>query len=433
MLFPLFIVYPPKFIYFCEMKKPDVIIIGAGAAGLIAAGRAAERGKSVLLIEKMDKAGKKLLITGKGRCNITNSNPMSDHFKLIKKNARFLRYSYSMFFNEDIVNLLENNGVKTINEQGNRIFPVSQKAADVVDALKQWNKKQNVRFLYNCKVKNLIIENSIINGVEIEQNNKTEKIECSHVIICSGGKSYPATGSTGDGYMFAKQAGHKIIQPFPALVPIETQGKIHKSLNDFTIKNASASLWVNNRKVCSEFGELSFADFGLTGPIILKLSRQIVEHINNNEKVQVIIDLKPALDDQKLDKRLLRDIETYAKNQIKHIFRSWLPAAIIPSFLEQLDLDDNMPVANLSAKNRKKIRLLMKNWSFNIKGYRSFKEAIITAGGVCCSEVDSKTMQSKITKGLYFAGEVLDIDADTGGYNLQIAWSTGWIAGSSIE
>jgi predicted Rossmann fold flavoprotein len=415
------------------MKNPDVIIIGAGAAGLVAAGKSAEKGMSVLILEKMDKAGKKLLITGKGRCNITNSNPVSDHLKHIKKNARFLKYSYSMFFYNDIIEILESNGVKTINEQGNRVFPISQNAADVVNALLLWNKKQNVEFLYNCKAKNLIIENKKIRGLEIEYKNETKKISCSKIIICTGGKSYPATGSTGDGYVLAKQARHEIIQPQPALVPIETEEKIHKSLHDFTLKNVSASLWINNRKVCSEFGELCFSNFGLTGPIILKLSRQIVEHINNKEKVQVIVDLKPALDDQKLDNRLLRDIETYAKKQIKDVFKTWLPAAVIPVFLENLNLNEDMPIAQLTAKNRKKIRLLMKNWSFSICGYRSFREAIITAGGVCCKDVDSKTMQSKLIEGLYFAGEVLDIDADTGGYNLQIAWSTGWIAGSSMS
>lgn len=415
------------------MNQADVIIIGAGAAGMIAAGRAAASGKSVIIIDKMEKAGKKLLITGKGRCNITNSNPISVHLKHVKKNARFLKYAYSLYFNTDIISLLENNGVKTVNEQGNRVFPASQKAADVVNALKSWNKKQNVKFLFNCKANKLIIENQVIKGVEVKLNNKLEKIYSPKVIICTGGKSYPATGSTGDGYFLAKQAGHKIVSPFPALVPLETQEKIHKSLYDFTIKNASASLWVNNRKVCSEFGEFAFSHFGLTGPIILTLSRQIAEYLHSGEKVQVIIDLKPALDDQKLDNRLLRDIETHAKKQIKHIFRSWLPGAIIPAFLENLNLDEDLPISQLTAKNRKKIRLLLKNWTFNIKGYRSFREAIITAGGVCCKEVDSKTMQSKITKGLYFAGEVLDLDADTGGYNLQIAWSTGWIAGSNIN
>lgn len=415
------------------MIKTDILIIGAGAAGLIAAGKASEKGKSVLVIEKMDKAGKKLLITGKGRCNITNSNSQAEHFKHIRKNARFLKYSYSIFFNKDIVDILEKNGVKTVNERGNRVFPASQKAIDVVEALKLWNLKQNVKFLYKCKANKLIIENNKIIGVEVNYKNNSETIHCSKVIVCTGGKSYPATGSTGDGYILAEQAGHKIIPVFPALVPLETEEVIHKSLYDFTIKNASASLWVNNRKICSEFGELSFLKYGLTGPVILTLSRQIVEHINNRDKVQVIIDLKPALDDQKLDKRLLRDIESFAKKQIKHIFKSWLPSAIIPSFIEILSLNENMPVSDLTAKDRKRIRLLMKNWTFNIKGYRSFSEAIITSGGVCCNEVDSKTMQSKITQGLYFAGEILDIDADTGGYNLQIAWSTAWIAGSSTD
>jgi predicted Rossmann fold flavoprotein len=415
------------------MIKTDILIIGAGAAGLIAAGRASSNGKSVLVIEKMDKAGKKLLITGKGRCNITNSNPHSEHFKHIKKNARFLKYSYSIFFNEDIVNLLENNEVKTVNERGNRIFPASQKAVDVVDALKSWNIKQNVKFLYKCKANKLIIDNNIIIGVEVNYKNNTETINCSKVIVCSGGKSYPATGSTGDGYILAEQAGHKIVPVFPVLVPLETEEEIHKSLYDFTIKNASAALWVNNRKICSEFGELSFLKYGLTGPIILTLSRQIVEHINNRDKVQVIIDLKPALDDQKLDKRLLRDIESFTKKQIKDLFETLLPSAIIPPFLELLDLNENMTVSNLTAKDRKKIRLLLKNWTFNITGYRSFDEAIITAGGVCCNEVDSKTMQSKKIRGLYFAGEVLDIDADTGGYNLQVAWSTGWVAGGIAD
>lgn len=414
------------------MKKYDVIVLGAGAAGLIAAATASKKGRKVLLIEKKDKVGSKLLITGKGRCNITNANSMSQHLKHVRKNPRFLKYAYSKFFNNDICQLLHNLGVKTVVEQGNRVFPVSQKAVDVVNALLKLNKQFGVDIINNCRAHKLLIERQSVMGIEVIRGQGLETYLAHNVIVCTGGRTYPATGSTGDGYSIAEKAGHKIVRTMPALVPVETIEDTPKLMQGLQLKNTNVSLWVNNKKYRQEFGELLFTHFGLSGPTILTLSRNIVEQLKDGNTVHIIIDLKPALDDVKLDKKLLRDLETNSKKQIKHIFKLWLPSSMIPVFLNLLDIDSSTLGHQVRAETRKKIRLLMKNMTFQIKKHRPYSEAVITSGGVDCSEVDPKTMQSKIVKGLYFAGEVLDLDADTGGYNLQIAWSTAWIAGASI-
>lgn len=413
------------------MKVWDVIVVGAGAAGLIAAGKAALDGQTVLLIEKMERPGRKLLITGKGRCNITNMNSIAEHMQHIFPNGRFLKQAYGTFFNNDMVNLLQSLGVETITERGNRVFPESEKSAHVVDALFKWVTKNGVQIMTNCTAQKLCIENEKIKGLLVEYDQQIMRLNCTKLIICTGGKSYPATGSTGEGYVLAKQAGHSIAEPRPALVPLETAEKTAAQMQGLALKNVTASVWVNGKKITSEFGEMLFTHFGLSGPIILTLSRIVTEELLNGNTVQIIVDIKPALDDIQLDKRLLRDLEEHAKKQLKQIFKLWLPSSMIPVFLEQLELDGSLNGSELRSEQRKKIRLFMKNMKFNITKYRPFSEAIITAGGIKCNEIDNKTMQSKLIKGLYFAGEVIDLDADTGGYNLQIAWSTGWLAGSN--
>jgi len=409
------------------MDKYDVIVIGAGPAGLLAAGRAAELGGRLLVLEKIKQPGRKLLITGKGRCNITNSATISEFIKHVYPKGRFLKNAFSQFYSNDIINLLETYGVDVKLERGGRYFPADNKASDVLKALLKWLTKLNVEIRCDQRVEKLTIVNSQITGVKA--NGKA--IRSNHVIIATGGKSYPATGSTGDGYGLAKEAGHTIENARPALVPLETAGNIAQRLQGLTLKNVKAVVWSNNKKAAEDFGEMLFTHYGLSGPIILTLSRTVVDELQKGNKVTISVDLKPALDEQKLDKRLLRDLNEYGKKQVNNIFRSWLPASLIPVFIDLLKLDPSKPCHQVSSKERKQIRVLLKNLRFTVTKSRSFKEAIITAGGVPTNEITAKTMESKIVKGLYFAGEIIDLDAETGGYNLQIAYSTGWLAGNS--
>lgn len=413
------------------MKNYDVIVVGAGASGLIAAGHAAELGARVLLLEKMERAGRKLLITGKGRCNITNDAPSSEFFKHITPNGRFLKHAFAGFFSGDIVNLLNAYGVETVVERGGRIFPVSNKSSDVVQALLNYNNKHKVEMRFGQKVEKLIVADGAVQGVTVLANGKTTDLSCTHVILCTGGCSYPATGSTGDGYRMAGSLGHDIVQARPALVPVETKGNLAERLQGLSLKNVKASIWVNGKKGMEAFGEMLFTHFGLSGPIILTLSRFIVDEVRNKNQVEISIDLKPALDENKLDDRLIRDLNENGKKLLENIFKAWLPSKMIPVFIEETGIDGKKQCHQVTAKERRKIMLLMKNLRFEISGYRSFKEAIITAGGVNTQEIESRTMESKRIKNLYFAGEIIDLDADTGGYNLQIAYSTGWLAAQS--
>jgi predicted Rossmann fold flavoprotein len=409
------------------MKNFDVIVIGAGPAGLLAAGRAAELGGKVLVLEKMRQEGRKLLITGKGRCNITNSAPVAEFIKHVFPNGKFLRSAFAQYYSKEIINLFEKYGVKSILSQGGRYFPASNKSADVLNALLKWVKELKVEIRCGHRVEILLIEDGSIKGLRANgQEFKTQNI-----ILATGGKSYPATGSNGDGYELAKQIGHKIEKPIPALVPIETQGSVAQRLQGLNLKNVRAVVWVDNKKAGDAFGEMIFTHFGLSGPIILTLSRVVVKALQQNSKVEITIDLKPALDEQKLDKRLLRDLNEHGKKKIINIFRNWLPASMIPVFIDLLQLDPEKECHQVSSNERKQIRYLLKNLRFIVSHHRSFKEAIITAGGIPVREISSKTMESKLIKGLYFAGEIIDLDAETGGYNLQIAWSTGWLAGNS--
>jgi len=409
------------------MDKYDVIVIGAGPAGLLAAGRAAELGGNVLVLEKMKQPGRKLLITGKGRCNITNSATISEFITHVYPKGRFLKNAFSQFYSKEIIELLRKYGVDVKLERGGRYFPADNKAADVLKALLKWVEKSGVEIRCNHKVEELLIEHNKIVG--LRANGRPFKAR--HVVLATGGKSYPATGSTGEGYRLAKEAGHTLELARPALVPLETAGDTAQRLQGLNLKNVKAVVWSNNKKIGEDFGEMIFTHFGLSGPIILTLSRLVVDELQKQHKVEISIDLKPALDDQKLDKRLLRDLNEHGKKQVSNIFRSWLPASLIPVFIDLLKIDPSKPCHQISSKERKQIRVLLKNLRFTVTKSRSFKEAIITAGGVPTNEIVSRTMESKMIKGLYFAGEIIDLDAETGGYNLQIAYSTGWLAGNS--
>ncbi len=409
------------------MNNFDLIVIGAGPAGLLAAGRAAELGGKVLVLEKMKREGRKLLITGKGRCNITNDAPISEFIKHIYPNGRFLRSAFSSFFSKDIIELLKEHGVESTLERGGRYFPASNRSRDVLNALLQWVKGFKVDIRCGHRVDELIVEANTIKGVKANG----QKFLSNNVIIATGGKSYPATGSNGEGYELARNVGHSVVKARPALVPLETEGDLAQKLQGLNLKNVKATVWVNGKKRADDFGEMIFTHFGLSGPIILTLSREVVRELQDKNRVEVSIDLKPALDEQKLDARLIRDLNEHGNKKLLNIFKHWLPSSMIPVFVDLLNINTEKECNQVSSKERKQILHLLKNLVFKISSYRSFKEAIITSGGINTKEISQKTMESKIVKGLYFAGEMIDLDAETGGYNLQIAYSTGWLAGNS--
>ena len=411
------------------MSGYDVIIIGAGASGLLSAISACQSGAKVLVVEKNERAARKLMITGKGRCNVTNSDDIKEFMNNIYPEPRFLYPAFKSFFSSDIISLLDNKGVEVTLERGGRYFPSSGKAVDVVDALVATAKNAGAKFLFSTIVTDIIVANEAVAGVKTSDKNGESLKYAPKVVICTGGKSYPLTGSTGDGYKFAKNCGHSVSPILPALVPLVGNGIFFKSLDGLLLKNISATLSVNGNKVCEEFGELQFTDFGVTGPVVLTMSRWATIALHQNNKVSLSIDLKPALDEKKLDTRILRDLDANGKLKIKALFREWLPMQMIPVFIDIAKLDGEKLACQVSGDERRRIVALMKKFTFDIVGNRDFNEAIITCGGVSIAEINQKTMESKLVKGLYFAGEVLDVDANTGGYNLQIAFSTGWLAG----
>ena len=398
-----------------------IIVIGAGAAGLIAAGKAAESGCEVILAERNDRIGKKLLITGKGRCNITNSAEIEDMISMYPTNPKFLYSALYTFTNDDIVKLIEDNGVKTKVERGGRIFPVSDKAADVVKALRKYALKPNVK-LVHTRVKGLVIQNGIVKGVKTDRGI----IEADKVIVCTGGKSYPGTGSTGDGYDFARQAGHTVTEIKPSLVPLETEEGFVKDIMGLSLKNVKLTAFDDNgKKKYEDFGEMLFTHFGISGPMVLSMS----SHLKRGKKYKAEIDLKPALDDGKLKTRIMRDFDKAGKKHLVNSLDALLPKAIIPVIIDKAGIEPHKPVCEITKDERKALIEAMKHLTLTIKGFRPVEEAIVTSGGVRVSEIDPSTMESKKVHGLYFAGEVIDVDGYTGGFNLQAAFSTGYLAG----
>jgi len=414
-----------------------VIVVGGGAAGLIAAGKAAE-GAETILLEKMNRPGRKLSITGKGRCNLTNIAPLPDFITRFGKNGRFLRHAFSLFFASELLDILEELGIGCVTERGGRVFPKSGQARHIVDALVKWAVKQGVKIETLSPVGYLHVANGSISGVQISYKSLKNKdipsgkvYESDAVILATGGLSYPATGSTGDGYRLVEEVGHTIIPLRPALVPLETAGDKVKRLQGLSLKNVRAKMLVNEKKRAGDFGEMLFTHFGCSGPIILTLSRHFVDALEAGEKPFLSIDLKPALDERKLNTRLLRDFDTHGKMIFQNLLKGLLPAKLIPVCIDETGIPAGRLGNQITSEERKRLRIWLKDFRFEVTGHRSFKEAVITAGGVDVKEVDPKTMQSRKVKNLYFAGEILDIDADTGGYNLQAAFSTGWLAGLS--
>jgi predicted Rossmann fold flavoprotein len=410
------------------MKVFDVIVIGAGAAGVMAAGRAASLGKKVLLLEKMEKPLRKLRISGKGRGNITNVKPLDEFLKKVNGNADFLRPSFNLFFNQELIQHINKIGVKTAVERGGRVFPTSQKAWDVAEALVKWIRKSGVELHCNAKVNRILFSNNVISGVEVSTKEGKMNISCKYVILTTGGASYPATGSTGDGYKMAQQLGHSVTPIRPSLVPLETSSIAKYKLKGLSLRNINVSIVDKGTGATldQEFGELTFFDNGITGPIILRVSHTAVDAFMAQKKVLINLDLKPSLSETMLKNRLLRELESGQVDNTQALLRKLMPVKIIPFFAANAELQLN---TSPNPQVQDKIVKYLKSLNIPMTGYRPFSEAIATAGGISLDEVDSNTMQSKVIKGLYFAGEVLDVDADTGGYNLQIAFSTGWLSG----
>ncbi|TCU72741.1 hypothetical protein EV204_10575 [Tissierella praeacuta] len=402
-----------------------VCVVGAGPAGIIAAGIAGSRGKDVILIDKNERIGKKLFITGKGRCNITNNAPIEDFFDNVMKNKNFLYSSFYSFSNRDIINLLETYGLKTKVERGNRIFPESDKSSDVIKAFQKFLSDNKVNILLNTNVNSIDIKNR-----KFIVNTNNDEMTFDKLVIATGGKSYPSTGSTGDGYKFAKTFGHSITKIRPSLVPIEIKEDWIKDLQGLSLKNVTLSAHSKKRLLYEEFGEMIFTHYGISGPIVLSISNYLYRYINDG--IRLLIDLKPALDNKKLDDRILRDFELNNNKKIKNSLDDLLPQKLIPIIIFLADIDPEKIVNQITKEERLKLLNSIKEFPLNFKSFRPIEEAIITSGGVVTKEINPSTMESKLVEGLYFAGEVIDVDALTGGYNLQIAYSTGYLAGNHV-
>lgn len=402
-----------------------VVVIGAGAAGMMAASTAADRGLNVILLEKNHRVGRKILITGKGRCNITSDCDVEELIENVNKNSKFLYSAFYTFTNTDVIDMFNNLGVKTKTERGKRVFPESDKAHDIANALERQIKNKKVKIMLNSNVDKVISKNNKIEKVILK--NKQE-IKCDSVIIATGGLSYPLTGSTGDGYKFAKSLGHTIIDTKPSLIGIEVQEKFVGELEKLNLKNVSINVYNSkNKKIYDDFGELEFTKYGLDGPIIKSASCKMKDTTKENYKIS--IDLKPALDEEKLDKRIQKDFQKYTNKKFEKALDDLLPKRLIPTIIRLSEIDSNTVVHQISKEQRRNLVKLLKNFNFTVKRYRPIEEAIITSGGVKVNEINSSTMESKLVKGLFFAGEVIDVDAYTGGFNLQIAFSTGYLAG----
>lgn len=401
-------------------------IIGGGPAGIIAAGFAGYKKKKVILIEKNSKLGKKLFITGKGRCNITNASPIEDFFENIITNKSFLYSAFYSFTNEDIVKLLGSYGLKTKIERGNRIFPVSDKSSDVIKVLERFLSDNNVSVLLNT----VVIDVEYYNNRFIVTYNSGVKDTFDKLILATGGKSYPTTGSTGDGYHFAKKLGHNIKPLKPSLVPIEVYEDWVRQLQGLSLKNVKLTGWVDNKKIHEEFGEMLFTHYGISGPIVLSMSNVINKY--DDKKIKLYIDLKPALSREKLDKRILRDFEIYKNKQIKNGLNDLLPQKLIEPIINISSIDIDKPIHQITKNERHRILDKIKKLPLTFKGLKPIEQAIVTSGGVDTTEINPSTMESKLVPGLFFAGEIIDVDGLTGGYNLQIAYSTGYIAGTNV-
>lgn len=403
----------------------NVIVVGGGAAGMMAAVFAARNGQNVQLLEKNEKLGKKLFITGKGRCNITNAADIEDLFTAVISNPKFLYSGFYSFTNQQVVDFFEELGVKTKVERGERVFPVSDHSSDVIAAFSRELKSLGVSVSLHTEVKELLCEQDKVCGVLLTNG---KKMKADAVIVATGGISYPSTGSTGDGYRFAREAGHKVTELLPSLVPMEVRQWYAKELQGLSLRNIEIRITDGKKKLYEEFGEMLFTHYGVTGPVILSASSVVGKTLRKKE-LTLHIDLKPALSEEQLDKRILREFDANHNKQYKNSIDSLFPAKLKPVMIELSEIEPEKKVNEITKEERQRLVHLIKDFTMTLTGLRGYNEAIITKGGVSVKEIDPGTMESKIIKGLYFAGEVLDLDAVTGGYNLQIAWSTGYLAG----
>jgi len=405
-----------------------VLVIGGGAAGMLAAIAAARNSHQVVLLEKNEKLGKKIFITGKGRCNVTNACEIEDLFKNVIRNQKFMYSSFYNFDNQALMELLENAGCNLKIERGNRVFPVSDHSSDITKAFQEEMKKNGVEVHLNTTVNELIIDQDKVVGVIISGG---KKIYADSIVVATGGLSYPTTGATGDGYKFAKTCGHKVEDTFPSLVPLEIKEDWCSSLQGLSLKNVTATLTMNGKEIYDEMGEMLFTHYGVSGPLILSASSYYTDKDKKN-LFQIVIDLKPALSEEQLDKRILRDFEENNNKQFKNAITALFPSKLIPVMITLSGIHPDKKVNEISKEDRKAFVYLIKHLAMTITGSRDYNEAIITKGGISTREINPSTMESKKIKNLYFAGEVLDVDALTGGFNLQIAFSTGYMAGISI-
>ena len=419
-----------------------VIVIGGGPAGIMAAISSAKYGNEVIILEKMNMLGKKLLITGKGRCNITSSLPIDEFIKNIPGNGMFLYSSFNHFDNQDIINMLKEEGVEVKTERGNRIFPVSDQAKDVQLALLNILKKLNVKIKTNVKAEHIVVKDGKASAVICNVNGEEKKIDADKIIIATGGKSYPATGSTGDGYKLAEEVGHHITKIKPSLVPLVSTQKdkeLCKKLQGLSLRNVNIKIKdaTNGKVIYEDFGEMLFTHFGVSGPTILSGSAHLLRYKNVDEllkegNIKLFIDLKPALSEEKLDDRILRDFAEEKNKAFKNSLEKLLPKKMIDVVIELSKIDPNKKVNEVTKKERESLVKTLKNFNIEIGGFRPIEEAIVTSGGINIKEINPKTMESKIVEGLFFAGELIDVDAYTGGFNLQIAYSTGYTAGMEM-
>ena len=409
----------------------DVIVIGAGAAGLMAAGTAAMSGRSVLLVEKMEKAGRKIRITGKGRCNLTNARPAEEFLDKVRTNADFFSVAFAEFNNRATIKFFERQGVKLDIERGERVFPKSGKAWDIANALVDFCEDKGVKIAYKTQVTEILTLGGKVTGIKyLNARGFERREEADHVIIATGGVSYPSTGSTGDGYEFAASLGHEIEPVRPSLTPLITSHPQKEYLNGLLLKNVGVKLYIDNELRQEEFGEMGFSERGIEGAVALRISRDAVDAIIDEQRVKIVVDLKPALDEETLLARIEREIaEMQPSEFFSELLRKLVPKQLVVPLAKEVDFHSKTYVSKLTEAEKRRLVKILKGMVFPITDYAPFQYAVVTAGGVRCDEVNKYTMESLKVKGLYFAGEVLDIDANTGGYNLQIAFSTGRLAG----
>ena len=412
------------------MAKKKIIVIGGGAAGTMAAGQAASKGVEVVLVEKTDRLGKKIAISGKGRCNLTNAGDIADFVKYYPGNGKFLYAALKEFDNQSLIRFFLEHGIKTKIERGGRVFPESDDSEEIVNALKIFLDKAGVRIILDQAVKEVIVnEQKQVTGVKMTQSEGIFRADA--VIVATGGASYPSTGSTGDGYMMAEKVGHKVISPLPALVPLRTLEQWPKEIQGLTLKNVEVSIWIDGKREAKEFGEMLFTHFGISGPLILTLSRIASHALRDRKKVEVKINLKPALSFEQLDLRIQRDFVRYNNKQFKNSFEDLLPKSMIPVIVTLSGIEPEKPINQVTKEERKRLCHLLQELSLTVIKTLGMGVAIVTAGGVDVKQINPTTMESRLIRGLYWAGEVIDIDGVTGGYNLQAAFSTGYKAGKA--